>query len=186
MKPQSTSSRYDGVAILLHWLIAAALVANFALGITMVDIPGITPAKLKYFNWHKWAGVTILALVTLRLLWRLFHRPPALPATMARWQRGLATATHWGLYGLMFAIPLSGYFYSLAAGFPVVWLGVVKLPVLIGPDPALKESLLTLHYLLNMALAGLVLAHAGAALKHHFIDRDGVLLRMLPRLSKPR
>lgn len=178
------ADRYSRTAIALHWLIAAALIANFALGLTMVDIPGITPAKLKYFNWHKWAGVTIFALVTLRLLWRLLHRPPALPATMSGWQRGLAGATHWALYGLMFAIPLSGYFYSLAAGFPVVYLGVVKLPVLIAPNPGLKETLLGLHYALNMALAALVVAHAAAALKHHFIDRDSVLTRMLPRLSR--
>jgi cytochrome b561 len=180
----SNAGRYDGIAILLHWLIALALVANFALGVTMVEIPGITPAKLRYFNWHKWAGVTIFAVVTLRLLWRLFHRPPPLPDSTGRWQRRVAAATHWALYGLMFAVPLSGYFYSLAAGFPVVYLGVVKLPVLIGPDPALKQTLLDLHYLLNMALAGLVLAHVGAALKHHFIDRDTVLRRMLPRLPK--
>jgi cytochrome b561 len=175
-----TRPRYTATAITLHWLVAAAIVANFALGVTMVEIPGITPAKLKYFNWHKWAGVTILLLVTLRLLWRLGHRPPPLPASIPGWQRRLADLTHYGLYALMFAIPLSGYFYSLAAGFPVVYLGLVKLPVLIGPDPELREVLKGLHYGFNVALLALFAAHVGAALKHQFIDRDGVLARMLP------
>jgi cytochrome b561 len=175
-----TTPRYTATAMALHWLVAAAIVANFALGVTMVDMPGISPTKLKYFNWHKWAGVTILALVTLRLLWRLGHRPPPLPASIPAWQRRTADLTHYGLYALMFAIPLSGYFYSLAAGYPVVWLGLVKLPVLIGPDPELREVLKSLHYGFNVALLALFAAHVGAALKHQFVDRDGVLARMLP------
>ncbi len=175
----NTRTRYTVTAKLLHWLIAIALLANLTLGLVMVDM-AFSPAKLRYFNWHKWAGVTILVLVTLRLLWRLGHRPPPLPASMPRWQRLGAELTHYGLYALMFAIPLSGYFYSLAAGYPVVFLGLVKLPVLIGPDPELKTLLKDLHEVLNWTLLALLAAHVGAALKHHFIDRDDVLRRMLP------
>jgi len=172
--------RYTTPAIVLHWLIALLIIATFTLGLVMTDIPGITPAKLKYFNWHKWAGVTVLLLATLRLLWRLLRHPPAYADGMPAWQRGAAHGLHWLLYLLMFAVPLSGYFYSLASGYPIVWFGVLELPVLMGPDPALKPVLKEVHYWLNMLLAGLVGLHVAAALKHLFVDRDGVMARMLP------
>lgn len=172
--------RYTRVAVLLHWLMALFIVAAFALGITMVDIPGLTPTKLKYFSWHKWLGVTVLGLACLRLLWRLSHAAPLYPHSMPRWQQKSAHALHGLLYLLIFAAPLSGYFYSLAAGVPVVYLGVLPLPVLIGADAELKPILKQIHYALNMALLGGFALHVLASLKHHFIDRDGVLKRMLP------
>ncbi|MGE5623328.1 MAG: cytochrome b [Bacillota bacterium] len=172
--------RYSILAILLHWLIALLIVAAFALGVTMVDIPGITPTKLKYFSWHKWIGVTVLGLVCVRLLWRLTHAAPPYPLAMPGWQKTAAHGLHGLLYVLMFAVPVSGYFYSLAAGVPVVYLGVVPLPVLIEPDPALKPVLKQVHYAMNMAMLAAVALHVAAALKHQFVDRDGVLKRMLP------
>lgn len=172
--------RYTNTAILLHWLMALLIVAAFALGLTMVDIPGITPTKLKYFSWHKWLGVTVLGFACLRLLWRLSHPAPAYPAGMPAWQHQAAAVLHGVLYLSLFAIPLSGYFYSLAAGVPVVYLGLVPLPVLIAPDPQLKPLLKGVHYALNMLLLGGIGMHVLAALKHHFIDRDGVFKRILP------
>jgi cytochrome b561 len=172
--------RYTTLAIVLHWLIALLIIGAFTLGLVMTNIPGFSPAKLRYFSWHKWAGVTILAFVALRLLWRLFNRPPALPEAMPAWQRGAAHGLHQLLYVLMFAVPVSGYFYTLAAGFPVVYFELVKLPVLIGKNPALADTLKAVHYWLNMAMAALVVLHVLAALKHTFVDRDGTLRRMLP------
>lgn len=172
------NTRYTATAIALHWLIAVLIIATFFLGLTMVDMPGITPTKLKYFNWHKWMGVTVLGFAVMRLLWRLTHAAPALPTTLPGWERLAAHLGHLGLYVLMFAVPLSGYFYSLSAGYPVVYLGLFKLPVLIDPNPELKPILKTAHYLLNMGLAGLVSIHVLAALKHHFIDRNDILKRM--------
>jgi cytochrome b561 len=172
--------RYTTTAIVFHWLIALLIVGAFVMGLVMTDIPGITPTKLKYYTWHKWAGVTILLLAALRLLWRLKNGAPAYPASMPAWQKSAASGLHHLLYLLMFAVPLSGYFYTLSAGIPVVWFGVLPLPVLIEANPALKPVLKEVHFWLNMTLAALVLAHVGAALKHHFIDRDGVLQRMLP------
>lgn len=172
--------RFTKTAMLLHWLVAALIVAAFMLGTVMVDIPGLTPTKLKYFSWHKWLGVTVLALVAVRLLWRLTHAAPAYPAAMPSWQKGAAHALHGLLYLLMFAIPVSGYFYSLAAGVPVVYLGVLPLPVLMDPSPEWKGVLKQVHYALNMTLLAAFALHLGAALKHHFIDKDGVLKRMLP------
>jgi len=172
--------RYSTTAIVLHWLIALLIIGTFTLGLVMTDIPGLTPAKLHYYSWHKWAGVTVLALAALRLLWRLATGAPAYPATMPAWQRRAAHGLHALLYLLLFAVPLSGYFYTLAAGVPVVYFGLVKLPVLIGPDPALKPALKAVHYWLNMFMAGIVGLHVAAALKHLLVDRDGIMQRMLP------
>ena len=172
--------RYSNIAIALHWLIALLIVGTFTLGLVMTDIPGLTPTKLKYFSWHKWAGVTVLLLAALRLLWRLKNPAPAYPATMKPWEKQAAHLTHGALYVLMFAVPLSGYFFTLAAGVPVVYFGLFQLPVLIAKNPELKEALEPVHYWLNMLLAALVAGHVLAALKHQFIDRDTVLRRMLP------
>lgn len=175
------ATRYTGTAITLHWLVAILIIAAFVLGLTMVDMPGVTPTKLKYFNWHKWLGVTVFALAVVRALWRLSHPAPPLPATLPAWQKHVSAATHLFLYVLIFAVPLSGYFYSLAAGFKVVYLGVLPLPVLIEKNAELKPALEALHFWLNMGLAALVAMHVAAALKHFFIDRDDILQRMLPR-----
>lgn len=172
--------RYTKTAMLLHWLTALLIVSGFALGVTMVDIPGLTPTKLKYFSWHKWIGITVLGLACVRLLWRLTHPAPAHPNAMPAWQKKAASGLHHLLYVLIFAVPISGYFYSLAAGVPVVYLGIIPLPVLIESNQELKPILKTMHYILNMTLLAGVGLHVLAALKHHFIDRDGLLKRMLP------
>lgn len=172
--------RYTITAIIFHWLVAVLIVGAFIMGLVMTDIPGITPTKLKYYSWHKWAGVTVLALAALRLLWRLTHRAPAYPASMPAWQKGAAHGLHGVLYLLMFAVPLSGYLYTLSAGIPVMYFGLFELPIIIAADPELKPVLKGVHYWLNMGLAACVALHVAAALKHQFIDRDGVLKRMLP------
>jgi cytochrome b561 len=177
------AQRYTTTAIVFHWLIAALIVGAFTLGLVMTDIPGFSPTKLRYYSWHKWAGVTVLLLAALRLLWRLKNRPPALPDTMPAWQRGAAHGLHHVLYLMMFAVPVSGYFYTLAAGVPVVYFGLFQLPVLIAKNPALAETLKSVHYWLNMCMAALVAVHVLAALKHQFIDRDGTMRRMLPGRS---
>jgi cytochrome b561 len=178
MPTLSTAHRYSTIAIVLHWLLALMIVASFCVGLYMHDLP-FSPQRLKLFNWHKWAGITILALSALRLLWRLTHRPPA-DVPMAPWQRSAAHVTHWGLYALFFAVPLAGWAYSSAAGFPIVLFGVLPLPDFVPVDKALAETLKERHGQLAWLLALLVLAHVAAALKHHFIDRDGLLLRMRP------
>ena len=172
--------RYTNIAILVLWLHALMISGAFTMGLVMTDMPGLSPTKLKYYSWHKWAGVTILALACLRLLWRLTHKAPPYPASMPGWQKTAANALHSLLYVLMFAVPLSGYFYTLAAGFPVVYFGLFELPVLIAKNAELKPVLKEVHFWLNMTLAATVAVHVAAALKHHFIDRDGVIARMLP------
>lgn len=174
----TTRIRYDAFAMLLHWVLALAIIGTFSVGLYMADLP-FSLQRLKLYNWHKWAGVTILALSALRLLWRLTHRPPAdLP--MPAWQTRAAHLVHGLLYVAFFAVPLSGWAYSSAAGFPIVWFGVLPLPDIVGPDKALAASLKQAHQWIAYGLAALVLAHLGAVVKHVAIDRDGLLRRMLP------
>jgi len=179
--PLQSPARYHPVAVVLHWLLGAALVAIFALGLYMADLP-FSPQRLRYFNWHKWAGITVLVLSFVRLLWRWTHRPPPLPASllqaMPQWQQWAHHATHAALYALFFAVPLLGWAYSSAAGFSVVWFGVLPLPDFVPASEALAEVLKPLHKLSSLALAGLVLLHVAAALKHQWVDRDGLLQRM--------
>jgi cytochrome b561 len=170
--------RYDQMAIAAHWLLAVLILLNLALGLYMHDLP-LSPQRLKLFNWHKWAGITILALSALRLVWRLGHPPPPdLP--MPAWQRSAAHAVHWAMYGLFFAVPLAGWGYSSAAGFPVVWFGVLPLPDWAPVDRGWAEALKGTHKAAALTLALLVLLHVAAALKHHVVDRDGLLHRMRP------
>jgi len=170
--------RYTGLAIALHWLMALMLVISFSVGLYMADLP-FSMTRLKLFNWHKWAGVTILALALLRLVWRLTHRPPpALPAPA--WQQAAAHVTHLALYALFFLVPLVGWAYSSAAGFPIVWFGVLPLPDLLAKDKELGKQLAELHSALNIGLLVLVGVHAAAALMHHLYFKDDILRRMLP------
>ena len=172
----SPATRYTPVAIALHWLLALAIVGALGVGLYMTSLP-FSPMRLKLYNWHKWAGVAILVLSAARLLWRLSHRPPAdLP--MPAWQAKAAHVTHGLLYALFFAVPLFGWAYSSAAGYPIVWFGVLPLPDFVPKDKALADTLKELHKFAAYGLALLVLAHVGGALKHHFIDRDGLLSRM--------
>ena len=176
MNPSAT--RYSSTAIALHWLMALAILGNFCVGLYMADLP-MSMMRLKLYNYHKWAGATILALAALRLLWRLTHRPPAeLPAP--QWQRTAATATHWGLYALFFAVPLVGWAYSSASGFPVVVFGVLPLPDFVAKNHALAEAIKPWHGDLAWVLVALVGLHVAAVGKHMIIDRDGLLRRMMP------
>ncbi|AUT63646.1 cytochrome b [Paraburkholderia terrae] len=177
------SLRYSRTAIALHWLIALLMICGFYLGWIMTDIPGFTPTKLKYVSWHKWIGVTVFALAVLRVVWRATHAAPPMPAAMPAWQKAAAHATHALLYVLMLAIPITGYLFSSAAGVQVVYLGVLPLPTFIGPDQALKAILRTTHIALNYMLLVLFAMHVLAALKHQFVERDGLLARMIPFLK---
>lgn len=176
----ATPARYTSTAMLLHWLMALLLVLAFGLGITVLNMPGLSPSKLRFVAYHKWLGVTLWGLACLRLAWRLRHAPPPLAASTPVWQRYAAHGLHGVLYALLLSIPLSGYFYSLAAGVPVVYLGLVPLPVLMEPDPALRPLLKALHFWLNMGLLVGVALHVAAALWHRFVKHDEVLQRMLP------
>lgn len=179
----SAEPRYSLMAIVLHWLLAALILATFAVGLYVDDLP-FSLTKLKLINWHKWAGVAILVLSLWRLVWRLTHRPPALPAridqAMPGWQRVAFHGTHHLMYLLFFAVPLLGWAYSSAKGYPIVWFGVWPLPDWVPVSEPLAQVLKPLHALAAYGLIGLVGLHVAAALKHQFIDRDGLIDRMRP------
>ena len=173
------ATRYTTIAIALHWLIALLIFCNFPLGLYLEEL-ALSPSKLKLLSYHKWVGVTIFLLVVLRLVWRATHVPPPLAATIPRWQQLVAHGVHFLLYVLLFAIPVSGWLMSSAKGVPVVYLGLVQLPDLVGKDKELGELLEEVHEVLNFGMLALVGMHIAAALKHHFINRDDTLRRMLP------
>ncbi len=179
-----SSSRYGLVAIGFHWLLALALIGAFSVGLYMHDLP-FSVQRVKLYNWHKWAGVTILALSLLRVLWRLTHRPPPFSqrvlAAMPPWQHRAASFSHFAMYVLFFAVPLLGWAYSSAAGLQVVWFGVLPLPDFVPVDKEFaKEVLKPLHRYGAYTLAALVVLHVAAAVKHQFVDRDGLMARMWP------
>lgn len=173
------SARYTRTAIVLHWLLAVMIITAFTAG-TLLDGMEFSPFKLKLISWHKWLGVSIFAFVVLRLVWRLTHRPPPLPAGPPLWQRHLAAMGHFTLYALMVVIPLTGWLYSSAAGVPTVWFGVLPLPDLLDRNESLANVLRGAHAWLNNGLLLLVLGHVGAAFYHHYHLRDGLLSRMKP------
>ncbi len=172
--------RYDGFAIALHWLLAALIVGALGVGLYMTGLP-FSPLRLKVYSWHKWAGVTILALSALRLLWRAGHRPPALPPSMSRLQLTSYRISHTLMYLLFFAVPLSGWAYSSAMGMPVAWFGVLVLPDFMPLDRVFAEAALQpLHKYSAFLLGGVTLLHVAAVCKHQWIDRDGLVQRMWP------
>ncbi len=173
----SSAMRYSTPAVVLHWLMALLIFAGFPLGLYMVDLP-LSPDKLKLYSYHKWIGVTVFLLVAIRLAWRATHLPPSLPDSIAVWQRRASAIVHGLLYVLMIAIPLSGWLMSSAKGFQTVWFGVLPLPDLVEKNRELGDLLAGVHQALNFTLLGLVILHAGAALKHHFIARRPFLQRM--------
>ena len=176
---------YDPVAITLHWLIALAVIGQIALGLGMIEIPKSPPGVRAYwFNVHKSIGMTIGLLVLVRLLWRLTHRPPALPPTLPGWQVRAAGVSHSLLYSCMIIMPLAGYLGSVFSGYPIRYFGTT-LPGWGWKDEALKEFFSTVHLATAVAFIALIALHVLAALKHAFVDRDGVLQRMLPRPARP-
>jgi cytochrome b561 len=170
-------SHYTRTAVTLHWAMAGLILAGLFMGWTMTDL-AISPQRLRIYNYHKWIGVTVLALALVRLTWRLTHRAPELPV-MAPWQRLAARFGHGLLYILMLAVPLAGWIYSNASGYPVVYLGIVPLPDLVERNKELADAWVQVHGSLAMTLAVVIALHVLAALQHQFIIRDDTMRRML-------
>jgi cytochrome b561 len=177
------SDRYTKTAVTLHWLIALLIFVAFPLGLYMHDLP-LSPHKLRMFSYHKWKGMMVFLFAVIRVYWRATHVPPALPASMANWEKIAAEATHFALYILIFVVPISGWLMSSAKGFQTVMFGVLPLPDLVGKNKELGTLLEEVHANYNYLMLGLVVAHIAASFKHHFIERDDILVRMVPFLSK--
>lgn len=189
------STRYSGPAIVLHWAIAVLILYNFYLGLQFSSAHGMKQFQL--FQLHKSVGFTVLALSVLRIGWRLCVKAPAYPDTMKPWEKLAASAVHWGFYILMFALPLTGWIIVSASPtniptllFPAQLGGAAPHVPFIGPvhdmpmdaRKALEDQTSPIHMLLAFAMMGLFVLHVGAALKHQFWNKDGVLFRMAPFL----
>ncbi len=173
------STGYHPLSKLFHWLIALAVLGMICIGWWMTGLP-LGLLKLKVYAWHKWIGLSVLALTMLRLLWRWRSPPPPLPDTIAPWERKLAPVVHWSLLALLLALPLSGWTMSSAAGVAVVWFGVVPMPDLVPRDPDLFASLRSTHDVLSNLLVLTIVMHVGAVVRHDVLRRDGVFRRMSP------
>ncbi len=180
MPLRNDNRRWGGVTKLLHWTIALLVIGLLGVGLFMIDMP-LSPDKVRIYALHKSVGVTVLALMLLRITWRSSERQrPALPFGMPAWERMAAHASHALLYVALLVMPLSGWLFNSAANFPLQWFGWFSLPSLAAPDPALKALARSVHHWTAYALIGLVSLHVLAALKHHWFDRDETLRRMLP------
>jgi len=176
---RNTADSWGAPAKFFHWVMAALILAQIALGLTAASWR-VSPTKLELFFWHKSTGMLILLLVALRLLWRLANPAPALPSGMPAWERAAARASHLLLYALMIALPIAGWIVNSASNVPFRIFWLIPLPAVVAPDKSTADLAALVHGGLA-ALLGLVLvAHIGAALRHHFVKRNTVLTRMLP------
>ena len=193
-------ARYTAVAVVLHWAIAAAILVNLGLGWWMhhaIEQKETVARAIAGYQLHKSVGITVLMLTLLRLGWRLAHKAPLLPATMPAWQRWAAHAVQWGLYALMVVVPLSGWTYVSAQWrgdaplhVPTQWFGLFEVPHLFDASAltaverkAIAARNFAAHFWLAWSMAGLFVLHAAAALKHQFVNRDGVMASMRPALG---
>lgn len=176
---RNTTRSWGAVSKTLHWLIVLLLIMQWVI---MERAEALTSLNDKVFviGMHKSFGMTIFALALVRLVWRWLNPVPSLDGRVNRWERGLAHLSHLLLYGLIFAMPLTGWLMSSARNFPVSWFGLFQFPDLVSPDKALYERMNDLHHALFLVLVGVAVLHVAGALKHHFIDRNDVLKRMLP------
>ncbi|MCH1908409.1 MAG: cytochrome b [Stenotrophomonas acidaminiphila] len=181
MTLKNTPDRWGSVSKSLHWLIALLILALGIVGLLMGELPK-TPKYFWVYTAHKSIGITVLVLVVLRLLWRLYAGAPRPVPGTPGWQERIASATHWLLYVMMFAIPLSGWLYDSASGLrPFKLFGLLEMPKLVAPDERAAQLSHAFHEWGFWALILVVLAHAGAALYHHLQQRDATLVRMLPQ-----
>ena len=176
------SERYSNGLIAVHWVTAMLVAAAIGIGLYMVGL-SLSPSRIRLYNWHKWIGVTVFVLTMARLVIRRRRGVPA-SAEMPAWQGRAAAVSHRALYALMVLVPILGWAYSSAAGFPVVWFGVLPLPAPFPVDADLAGALKPCHRLAAWALMGLAFAHAGAAVKHQFFDGDGLIWRMIPAFGR--
>lgn len=184
MAMKNSADRWGSVSIGLHWLTFVLVAGMGAVGLWMVELP-TSPFKIQVYGLHKSFGLTVLTLTLLRLGWRWFAGTPKPVPGMPTWQEAIARWTHGVLYALLLAIPLSGWLFNSAAGFPLRWFGLFRLPALARFDPELKAFAHEWHETLFYLLAGIVVVHAGAALYHHYFQRDRTLVRMWPWMQPP-
>lgn len=177
----NTTTRYGAVAILFHWVLAICVISNILIGLYIVSLPdaGFNMKKISLIFVHKEIGVLVLLLVVLRLLWRMINLVPALPTDLPSWQVIAARLVHASLYGLMIAMPVTGWLMSSTAGFTVTFMSLFHLPNLLETNQNLIPFYISVHKWIGYALIATLFLHISAALRHHFIFKDLVLVRMV-------
>lgn len=185
------SNTYNRTARWLHWILAVLIIAMLIGGLLMEKIPrDETSLRIMVYGWHKTFGITILVLSLVRLFWRLVHKPPALPAGMKTWERFAAKGTHIAFYGFMILMPMIGWGITSTSRYPSKIFQVVPLPALPGLGDLgdkrgeIHKLFENAHEKLAYLAIALIILHVGAALKHHYKDKDDVLTRMLPSLRR--
>jgi cytochrome b561 len=176
---QNSKTTYGIVAQVLHWLLACFILMQFILGLYAASLP-LSMARLQWLSTHKSVGMTLLAFIVLRALWRWRDPPPPLPDAMPRWEQQAARFAHLALYLVPLLAILSGWLYASATGLSVNWFGLVLIPDLIDKNSQLAPTLKAVHFSFVALLALLILAHVAAALRHALILKDGMISRMLP------
>lgn len=177
MQIKNTNQRFGLVTIFLHWVMAILMIVLVILGLYMVRIP-ISELKLNLYGWHKELGILILMLVMVRIVWRINNTNPSL-ASLPLLERIAARSVHWIFYLLMLALPISGWLITSAAGLPVSFFGLFVLPNLVSPNEEQRILFQEIHRWLAYGLIVVFCGHVGAALKHHFINKDDILRRIL-------
>lgn len=179
----NTKQNWGWVSICLHWITAILILGLAAIGLYMTELPN-TPYKIQIYALHKNFGITVLVLTIARLLWRQLTVAPEDIGTTPHYQAVIAKIVHYAMYVLLLLMPLSGWLYNSASGYPLRWFNLISLPKLFtGFNPTIKNIALVTHETLFCVLASLLLVHAGAALWHHYVLRDNILKRMLGKSS---
>ncbi len=178
-KFRNSEESYGILAQVLHWCVAMLIFVQLPLGVYAANLP-VSLARLQWLSYHKSIGITILVLALARLAWRWIDAPPALPDTMALWERRAAHAVHWALYVVPVLAMLAGWLYASAAGLSVNWFGILLIPDLVAKNAELAPLFKALHHGLVGVLVLLLIGHVGAAARHAFLVRDNIVQRMLP------
>ncbi len=181
---KNTKENYGGVAKFFHWTVGVLIICLIAVGFIMVAMP-MSPDKMKLVGLHKSFGITLLTLAALRILWKAGNAGVLLPSQMRAIEKLLAHAGHAVLYVLMFAMPMTGWLMSSAAGYKVSVFGLFLLPDIMEPNLEMKRYYVDLHGTLAWILIGMITLHVLAVLMHHFIHKNDVLVKMLPFVKRP-
>jgi cytochrome b561 len=178
----NSEDHYGAIAIVFHWSMALIVIGLAALGLYMVTLPdvGFNTKKIMLILYHKELGLLVLVLLATRLAWRVTQILPQLVAHLPDWQQIAARFAHLSFYALIFALPMTGWLMSSAAGIPVSFFGLFTLPDFLPRDDYLFQRLIDSHKWLGYVLILFIFVHVGAALRHHFVFKDDTLRRMLP------
>ena len=179
------ATHYTPTAKILHWLVAGMVVLQFVLAqlAERAEDAGTALRQLALLANHKSVGITILAVVIVRFVWRQMNPPPPLPSTMPKWQVTASHISHWTLYGLLFAMPVTGWLMAETSNYGMSWFNRIPLPDIVAPNPELKEVFEQIHETLASVLFVVASVHILAAIKHAVFDKDDVLQRMISAVS---